>query len=97
MKKIKKIRPLSFGKILGMVYAIMGLIFGGLVTIVAIFGNTFFASEGGNIGTVVFGIGAVIFMPIFYGTLGFVFGIISAGIFNIAAKWAGGLEIEIGD
>ena len=97
MKKIKKIGALSLGKILGIMYAIMGLIFGGLITIAAVLGNTFFAQENSNVGAIIFGLGAIIFIPIIYGFLGFILGIISAWIFNKAAKWVGGLEIELQD
>ncbi|MCK4553525.1 hypothetical protein KAU19_00995 [Candidatus Parcubacteria bacterium] len=93
MKKIKKIKALSLGKILGIMYAIMGLIFGGLVTVFAILGNALFASKD-NYGGVLFGIGAIIFLPIMYGFFGFVFGVISGWLYNLATKWVGGLEIE---
>ena len=41
-----------------------------------------------------FGIGAPIFLPIFYGIMGFVGGLLSAWLYNIVAKWVGGIEIE---
>ena len=40
-----------------------------------------------------FGFG--IFMPVFYGIFGFVFGIISAAIYNLIARWIGGVEVEV--
>ena len=93
MKKIIKIGAVSLGKIFAVMYAIMGLIFGGLVTIFSILGSALFSSEGGG-GGILFGIGAIIFLPILYGVLGFIFGAFAGWIFNLATKWAGGLEIE---
>jgi hypothetical protein len=40
-----------------------------------------------------FGFG--IFMPVFYGVFGFIFGIISAAIYNLIARWLGGIEVEV--
>jgi hypothetical protein len=36
-----------------------------------------------------------IFMPIFYAVFGFIFGIISAAIYNLVARWVGGIEVEV--
>jgi len=33
-------------------------------------------------------------MPIFYGILGFIGALISAFLYNIAAKFAGGIEVD---
>jgi hypothetical protein len=41
-----------------------------------------------------FGFGSVIFMPLFYGILGFVFGLIAALLYNGVARLIGGVEIE---
>ena len=40
-----------------------------------------------------FGFG--IFMPVFYGVFGFIFGVISAAIYNLIARWIGGIEVEV--
>lgn len=93
MKKITKIGAMSLGKILGIMYALMGFIFGAIFTLISILGTAIFSSE--NTGSsLLFGLGAVIFFPILYGVLGFLFGAIAGWIFNLSAKWAGGLEIE---
>ena len=41
------------------------------------------------------GLLAIVLLPICYGLLGFVAGLISAFFFNLAAKYAGGLEIDV--
>jgi hypothetical protein len=40
-----------------------------------------------------FGFG--VFIPIIYGVMGFVFGIITAAIYNVIAGWIGGIEVEV--
>ena len=93
MAKIKKIGVLSLGKILGIVYAIIGLIFGVFITLFSLTGATFSQSGAGLFGHL-FGVGAIILLPIFYGVLGFVGGLIMALLYNLVAGLVGGLEIE---
>ncbi len=42
----------------------------------------------------VFGVGALLFMPIGYGVLGFVVSLVLAALYNVVAKFAGGIEIQ---
>ena len=32
---------------------------------------------------------------LFYGVFGFIFGVISAAIYNLIARWIGGIEVEV--
>jgi len=41
-----------------------------------------------------FGVGAIIFLPIFYGVLGLVAGAIGAALYNLFAGMLGGIELE---
>ena len=41
-----------------------------------------------------FGVGAIIFLPLFYGVMGVVLGAISAGLYNLIAGMLGGIEVE---
>ncbi|WP_342305110.1 hypothetical protein [Methanolobus sp. ZRKC5] len=90
---IKKVGVLSLGKILAVLYAIMGLILGAFMTLASltIGAMSYHAGMGGMF----FGAGAIIILPIFYGILGFITGIITALIFNVATGFIGGLEIEV--
>jgi len=91
--KLKKVGVMSAAKILGILYAVIGLIAGAFMTIFALTG-VFGAGEPTG-GMVFFGAGAIIVMPILYGIMGFVGGIIGAWIYNMVAKSMGGLEIEL--
>lgn len=96
---IKRIGVLSSGKIVGLLYALFGLLIGGLFSIFSLIGSAIgLAASGGEteawIGAL-FGIGAVFIFPIFYGFLGFIGGILSALFYNLVAAMVGGLELEV--
>ena len=97
---VTKIGVLSLGKLMGLMYAGIGLLFGVLYALFAVVGGGAMMAMGGGDGAmgggmmVGLGLAAVIVLPIFYGLLGFLIGLLSALFFNIAAKYAGGLEIE---
>jgi hypothetical protein len=38
----------------------------------------------------------VLLIPVIYGLLGFVFTAIACALYNVAAKWVGGIEIDMG-
>jgi hypothetical protein len=92
---VTRVNPLSCAKIAAVIYAIMGLLFGVLFSLLATLGA--FATpdaEAGMLGAV-FGIGAVVFMPIFYGCMGFVMTLIGAALYNAVAGVIGGVEIDV--
>ena len=41
------------------------------------------------------GVGMAIAAPIFYGVIGFIGGVLSAALYNLFAKWVGGIEVEV--
>jgi hypothetical protein len=53
------------------------------------------AVTGAGVDPLLFGIGAIIFAPILYGILGFIFGILLALFYNITTGLVGGIEIEV--
>ena len=89
MQKVKKIGVLSLAKILGLLYAIFGLIIGALFALFPLIG--FSADETGAF----FGTASIILFPILYGIMGFIGGLITAFFYNLIAGKIGGLEVEI--
>jgi len=81
---------------MGALYALFGLIFGAIVSLLAMAGASFAnaASSGSVFGMGGVGALAIIVFPILYGVLGFVFGLLGAWLFNVVAGVVGGLEIE---
>jgi hypothetical protein len=89
---ITRVGPLSVAKVAGLLYAIIGLVFGVFLSLFAMAGFAAGASDS-PFGTF-FGIGAVILLPIFYGCLGFVMTLIMAALFNIVVGVTGGVEVD---
>jgi hypothetical protein len=90
---VKNIGPLSVGKILGSLYVILGLFIGGLFSLISLAGA---AIGGQNAGPAqaIFGVMAIIIIPVFYGVIGFIGGIIMAALYNLIAPYVGGIEVE---
>ena len=94
MVKVKRVGVMSLGKVLGVLYAMLGLIVGALFSLFSIVGAIFSPDVPGALGLV--GVGSIIFFPIFYGLMGLVFGMITALLYNLVASWVGGIELETG-
>jgi hypothetical protein len=101
-RRIKRIAPLQAGKMLGVLYACMGLIFLPFIALAALAGA--FAqraphAQSGSAAPAVVATGVMIgfsiMMPVVYGVIRFVFGVIGAAIYNLIASWIGGIEVEV--
>jgi hypothetical protein len=87
---VRRVEPFSAAKVGGALYALLGLVFGALFTLISFTGLTAGMSSYGAL----FGVGAIIILPIVYGIIGFIFAGLSAFFYNIAAKMTGGLEVQ---
>ena len=95
---VRRVGVLSLGKVLGVLYALLGLIVGALFAIISLLGAAVVAANSQAYDTfagLLFGVGSVVFFPIFYGILGFVLGLIGALLYNGIAHLIGGIEIEL--
>lgn len=95
---INRVGVMSAAKISGALYAMFGLIFGAIFSVASLLlGNAFGAASGQEDAWIAaaFGIGAVAFLPILYGILGFIFTAIMAALFNLITRMVGGLELEV--
>src|SRR5262245_26169383 len=95
---IRRVQPLSLAKIAGILQAVIGLLVGLMFAAVGSFVGTLAqASDGPHMpfAGMFLGVGAIVMMPIFYGIIGFVFGLIGAVIYNALAGVVGGIEIEV--
>ena len=95
---LKSIGVMSAAKVIGMLYAVMGLlmglVFGALFSMIPAMA----ASESGEVPgwlAPMFGIGAIVFMPVLYGLMGFIGGAIAALIYNGLAGVIGGIELRL--
>ena len=101
-RRIKRIAPLQAGKMLGLLYACMGLIFLPFIALAALaaaFAQQAQRAQGGSAAPVAVATGLMIgfgiMLPVVYGVMGFVFGVIGAAIYNLIASWIGGIKVEV--
>ena len=93
---VKRVGPLSAAKLMGVLYALAGLLVGGLISLISIVGGALAtAGEGSPFASMLFGAGAIVVLPIFYGVLGFVTTLIGAALYNVVASMVGGVELEV--
>ena len=94
---ISRIKPVSCAKIAGILYAMLGIVLGGVISLIALsggFGSTAPSGPGTPAFVRMIGASAIFVAPIFYGCLGFVMTLIGAALYNFVAGMVGGIEIE---
>lgn len=101
MKIVRGFGVLSMGKYLGVLYGMLGLligvIYGGVLMIIGAIGAASDSADAGPLAAMGMagGIGVMIFSPILYGIMGFIFGMIGTLLANLALRFTGGLEVEM--
>ena len=89
-RRIKRIAPLQTGKMLAVIYACLGLIFLPLFALAGVLGAFAQGAQSDQtapaalVGGIMLGMG--IFMPIIYGVMGLIFGVIGAALYNLVAR-----------
>ena len=95
---LRSVDVLSCGKIMGALYAVLGLIGGLFFAVVSMAGAMLSQppANGPNPAAVAVGMGVVIAVvaPIFYGVLALLFGLLPASVYNFLAGLNGGLELH---
>ena len=93
MQRIRSIGIMSLARISGVIYGCLGLLvipfFGvaGLISLAA-------GEKETAVGGAMFLLFAIL-APFLYGFIGFLAGALTAWIYNLAAKWIGGIEIDL--
>ena len=107
MVSIKRFGVLSVGVIFAMLYAVIGLFVGlvwaGMFAMISVFSGIFGSAitdgytESALFGSFgwLFGGLIIVLAPVFYGALGFVYGVIAAALYNLFARWTGGIKLEM--
>ena len=104
---LQKVGVVSAGKVMGALYLVLGFLIGTLYgfffLMATLFGSTLAASDpafndlaGLGIGGGIAGsLAMAVCIPVFYGVLGFIAGVIMAFVYNLVARFTGGLELEV--
>jgi hypothetical protein len=94
---LKRLGVLSVAKFVGVFYAgvglLVGLMFAGFSSLIGMAGAELHDLPGWI--APMFGIGAIVFLPLLYGVLGFAGGAILAGLYNVFSGVMGGIEMEL--
>ena len=92
-RRLKRIAPLQLGKMLALLYGAMGLL---IAPIFLLFSATAAQLPAGQrFGLLAVGGGLALLAPVFYAAMGFVAGTLGALLYNVAAQWIGGIEVEV--
>ena len=99
MATLKRIEPASALKIGAIIYAFLGLFIGIIMACVSLVAGSLTGIGGNAMGMRTFGagmgFGAIVVAPIVYGIIGAIGAGIAAVVYNLAARWMGGLEVDI--
>ncbi len=93
MHTVKSIGVLSFAKMSAAVYGAMALLLMPIFLLLALAGA--FAGPTHNPLAGALGVIFALVMPVLYAGLGFVAGLVGSLIYNLIAKWMGGIEVEL--
>ncbi len=92
---ISRIGVWSAAKLYAVIMAAAGLLVGLMFAALSVFGAAAGLQEDAGIMAGMFGVGAVIILPIFYGVMGLCAGAIGALLYNLFAGVVGGLEVDV--
>jgi len=101
MATLKRIDPVSALKMGAITYAFVGLVIGVIMACVSLVAGSLAGLGGGDVGLGArafgfgMGVGAIIVAPIVYGIVGGIGAAIGAVVYNLAARWVGGLKVDI--
>ena len=94
-KRLKRIAPLQLGKMSAVIYALGSLIVVPFILLFSALASMFQPGHAPISGFAALGAGAIVIFPVIYAIAGFIFGMLGALIYNLVAKWIGGIEVEV--
>jgi len=95
MHTIKSVGVLSVAKVMGAIDAVLGHLFLPFFLLISLVASMAPHPNRPSPFAPFVGIAFAIFAPVFYGAMGFIFGAIGAFLYNLLAKWMGGIEMRL--
>ena len=94
---VRRIGAVSVAKMAGALYAIGGLLAGLMFFLVSLIIPAFIpeTQTGAPLFAILFGVGAVVILPLIYGLAGFIMALIAALLYNALAGLIGGVQLEL--
>lgn len=93
MVSLRSVGVLSCAKIMGATYGCLGLIFLPFLLLGG-FASMMLGRGSGALSGVAM-LFLAILLPVCYGAMGFIFGALTAWIYNLVAGWVGGIRLEL--
>jgi len=93
VQRLLSINPLQLGLVSAILYALISLIVAIPVTLISMTAGS--AMKGQPMAALFAGPAVLIFFPIMYGAFGFIGGIIAGALYNVVARWTGGIEVQL--
>jgi hypothetical protein len=93
MHIIKSVGVLSVAKIMGLIYGCLGLIAIPFFLLIGLAGSLAGKQQSPFAGMI--GLVLALLAPILYGVMWFIMGAIGAALYNLFAKWIGGIEVQV--
>ncbi|HWW75336.1 MAG TPA: hypothetical protein VNZ44_08070 [Pyrinomonadaceae bacterium] len=90
LAKIYSITMAAAGVIIGVIYGLLFMAVGG-----AMMANGRNGAGAAGASSLAIGLIMMVAIPIFYGVLGFIAGLVGGAIYNVAARTVGGIELEL--
>jgi len=87
-KRISHVAPFQLGIVLCVLYGAISLIIVPFFILASVFGGS---------GSKSLPIILIVLFPVLYAVMGFIGGIIAAAIYNLIARWTGGIELTLED
>jgi len=99
-KRLKRIAPLQLGKMFAVIYGLFSLVLIPFLMLFGLIASLAPKTEVAHPMPMLIGMGmgmgmVMLIVPVIYPVMGFVGGVIGALIYNLAAKWLGGIEVEV--
>ncbi len=95
---LKRVGVLSCALISAVVGCLLGLVLGAMALVILLLGLAAGITSGSDLDVseqlLILG-GLVFLMPVVYGIAGFIFGLVGGALFNLGARWTGGLKVDI--
>ena len=92
-RRLTNVDPLKLGITLGLIYGIVSLVIVvPIFLLMSVAGVAGAARGNGQALPALFSGVFIVFLPVIYAVLGFIGGLIMAFVYNLVAKWTGGVE-----
>ena len=98
---IRRVGVVSMAKLMGVLYGGIGLLVGAAFALFSIVGGGAMLAGGGEEGALGggmmmgMGVAMIVIAPVFYGITGFLAGALTGWLYNLAAGWVGGVEVDL--